>query len=96
MDQIRPWLFIGAYRDTINLAYLQLKSIGAVLQLAEKVDQPDILSQVITIKAELAGRDFPYLENCALQKARLLKLEHHFIGLETFHAFTSLDPPWRK
>jgi protein-tyrosine phosphatase len=50
MDQIRPWLFIGAYRDTIDLAYLQWKSIGAVLQLAEKVEQPNIVSLYLPVE----------------------------------------------
>jgi predicted protein tyrosine phosphatase len=50
MDQIRPWLFIGAYRDTINLAYLQWRSIGAMLQLAEKVEQPNILSLYLPVQ----------------------------------------------
>ncbi len=44
MDQIRPWLFIGAYRDTINQSYLAFKSIQAMLQLAERVEQPNIVS----------------------------------------------------
>lgn len=50
MDQIRPWLFIGAYRDTLNLAYLQWKSIGAMLQLAERVEQPNIVSLYLPVE----------------------------------------------
>jgi len=50
MDQIRPWLFIGNYRDTRNLAYLQFKSIKAMLQLAEKVEQPDIVSLYLAVE----------------------------------------------
>ena len=50
MDQIRPWLFIGAYRDTINLAYLQWKTIGAMLQLAEKVEQPNIVALYLPVE----------------------------------------------
>lgn len=42
MDQIRPWLFIGNYRDTANKSYLAQKSINAILQLAVEVDYPDI------------------------------------------------------
>jgi protein-tyrosine phosphatase len=42
MDEIRPWLFIGTYRDTINIGYLKLKSIKAMLQLAEPVEQENI------------------------------------------------------
>lgn len=50
MDQIRPWLFIGSYRDTKNLAYLRFKSIQAMLQLAEKVEQPDIVSLYLPVE----------------------------------------------
>jgi protein-tyrosine phosphatase len=50
MDQIRAWLFIGAYRDTINTSYLALKSIQAMLQLAEKVEQPNIVSLYLSVE----------------------------------------------
>ena len=50
MDQIRPWLFIGGYRDTLNLAYLQWKSISAMLQLAELVTQPNIVSLYLPVE----------------------------------------------
>ena len=50
MDQIRPWLFIGSYRDTLNRSYLNLKNIRAVLQLAEKVEQPNIISLYLPVE----------------------------------------------
>jgi protein-tyrosine phosphatase len=50
MDEIRPWLFIGAYRDTKNLYYLNLKNIQAMLQLAEKVEQPNIISLYLPVE----------------------------------------------
>ena len=50
MDQIRPWLFIGGYRDTKHLAYLQFKSITAMLQLAERVAQPEIVSLYLPVE----------------------------------------------
>jgi len=50
MDQIRPWLFIGGYRDTKHLAYLQFKSITAMLQLAERVEQPEIVSLYLPVE----------------------------------------------
>lgn len=53
MDQIRPWLFIGAYRDTLNKSYLDFKSIRAMLQLAEKVEHPNIASLYLPV-ADLA------------------------------------------
>lgn len=50
MDQIRPWLFIGAYRDTLNRSYLDFKFIQAMLQLAEKVEQPNIVSLYLPVE----------------------------------------------
>jgi hypothetical protein len=50
MDQIRPWLFVGSYRDTRNLSYLKFRSIGAMLQLAELVEQPDIVSLYLPVE----------------------------------------------
>jgi protein-tyrosine phosphatase len=50
MDEIRPWLLIGAYRDTKNLYYLNLKNIQAMLQLAEKVQQPNIVSVYLPVE----------------------------------------------
>lgn len=58
MDPIRPWLFIGAYRDTLNRSYLDFKSIRAMLQLAGRVEQPDILSLYLPVEdlAPIASR----------------------------------------
>ena len=50
MDQIRPWLFIGTYRDTINKSNLDYKSIRAMLLLAEPVEQPDIVSLYLPVE----------------------------------------------
>jgi len=50
MDQIRPWLFIGKYRDTTNGSYLQHNNIRAMLQLAELVQQPEIDSLYLPVQ----------------------------------------------
>jgi len=50
MDQIRPWLFIGAYRDTLNKSYLEHRAIQAMLQLAERVEQPEIVSLYLPVE----------------------------------------------
>ena len=50
MNQLRPWLYIGKYRDTIDGAYLRAKSITAMLQLAEAVKQPDITSLYLPVE----------------------------------------------
>lgn len=50
MDEIRPWLFIGRFRETLQISYLRSKSIQAMLQLAEKVDQPGITSLYLPVE----------------------------------------------
>ena len=50
MDEVRPWLFIGKYRDTIDRAYLLAKSIDAMLELAEKVEQAGIVSLYLPVE----------------------------------------------
>jgi protein-tyrosine phosphatase len=50
MDEIRPWLFIGKYRDTLQPSYLRSKSIQAMLQLAELVEQPNIVSLYLPVE----------------------------------------------
>jgi hypothetical protein len=50
MDEIRPWLYIGKYRDTLDKNYLDLKSIKAMLQLADLVEQKGINSLFLPIE----------------------------------------------
>ncbi len=50
MDEIRQWLYIGSYRDTKNKSYLALKSIQVMLQLAELVEQPNIVSLYLPVE----------------------------------------------
>lgn len=61
MDEIRPWLFIGKYRETLQPAYLRSKSIQAMLQLADKVEQPDIKSLYLPVE-DYAPLKFSLLE----------------------------------
>jgi hypothetical protein len=42
MDRIRPWLYIGKYRHTLNRRLLLAHKIQAVLQLAAWVPYPDL------------------------------------------------------
>lgn len=50
MDEIRPWLFIGKFRDTLNKAYLDSQSIQAMLQLPKKVEYPGINSLYLPVE----------------------------------------------
>jgi protein-tyrosine phosphatase len=49
MNQIRPWLYIGKYRDTTDLLLLEAHQIGAMLQLAELVEHPGITSLYLPV-----------------------------------------------
>ena len=42
MDRIRPWLYIGKYRHTLNRHLLLSYKIQAVLQLAQPAPYPDL------------------------------------------------------
>ncbi len=49
MNEIRPWLFIGKYRETRDLHLLKSHNIGAMLQLAELVEQPEIITHYLPV-----------------------------------------------
>jgi len=49
MDEIRPWLYIGKYRDTLDKNHLDFKSIQAMLQLADRVEQKGITSLFLPV-----------------------------------------------
>lgn len=44
MYLIRPWLYLGKFRETKSLSLLQLNGIEAMLQFAEPVEHPGIAS----------------------------------------------------
>jgi protein-tyrosine phosphatase len=50
MDEIRSWLYIGKYRDTLDKNYLDFKSIKAMLQLADRVEQEGISSLFLPVE----------------------------------------------
>lgn len=50
MYQIRPWLYVGKYRDTLDPYWLGLHQIEAVLQLAEAVKEPGITSLYLPVE----------------------------------------------
>lgn len=50
MNQIRPWLYIGKYKDTLRYSYLSENKIGSMLQLAELVKQPAMVSLYLAIE----------------------------------------------
>jgi protein-tyrosine phosphatase len=50
MNEIRPWLYVGKYRDTLNPVLLVSHRIEAMLQLAEAVKQPGIASLYLPVE----------------------------------------------
>ena len=50
METIRPWLHIGKYRDTLNQSLLTSYRIGAMLQLAEHVQHPQITTLYLPVE----------------------------------------------
>ena len=50
MNSIRNWLYIGKYRETLDITLLEARKIGAMLQLAEAVKQPDIESLYLPVE----------------------------------------------
>ena len=50
MYPIRPWLYVGKYRETLDCALLHHSGISAMLQLAESVQQPRISSLYVPIE----------------------------------------------
>jgi hypothetical protein len=50
MNQIRPWLFIGKYRETLDSGLLKINGINAMLQLAELVNQPEITCLYLAVE----------------------------------------------
>jgi predicted protein tyrosine phosphatase len=50
MDQIRPWLYIGKYRETRDGRYLAAHNITAMLLLAELVEHLGITSLYLAVE----------------------------------------------
>jgi protein-tyrosine phosphatase len=50
VDQIRPWLYIGKYRETVNQPLLAAYRIQAMLLLAEAIEQPGIISLYLPVE----------------------------------------------
>ena len=49
MNQVRPWLYIGKYRETTDLDLLNTYKINTMLQFAERVEQPNITSLYLPV-----------------------------------------------
>ena len=50
MNAIRDWLYVGKYRETLDSTLLAAQKIGAMLQLAEAVKQPEVESLYLPVE----------------------------------------------
>jgi hypothetical protein len=50
MDAIRPWLYVGKYRETLDVDLLATKKIDAMLLLAQDVTHPGITSIYLPVE----------------------------------------------
>jgi protein-tyrosine phosphatase len=50
MQQIRPWLLIGKYRETLDHDLLARAGVGALLHLAARVEPPGITTLYLPIE----------------------------------------------
>src|SRR5688572_28430335 len=50
MNQIRPWLYIGKWRETVDTSLLRLHKITALLHLASDVRHPDMECRYIAVE----------------------------------------------
>jgi hypothetical protein len=58
MYRIRDWLYVGKYRETLDAELLRAQGIGAVLQLADPVEYPDIDALYLNVvDGELLARE---------------------------------------
>ena len=71
MNSVRPWLFVGKFRDTLNPNYLKANNIEAMLQFAELVEYPGILA------CHLAVEDGVPLTPVDFQRGLNFILEQH-------------------
>ncbi|RDV11074.1 hypothetical protein DXT99_25495 [Pontibacter diazotrophicus] len=74
MDPVRPWLFVGKFRDTLNPKNLKANNIEAMLQFAELVEYPGIVS------FHLAVEDGIPLTTADFQRGMRFILQHHQSG----------------
>ena len=60
MDAVRPWLYVGKYRETLNVNLLAGRKIEVMLQLAEAVTYPHITSIYLPVED---GEPLPDLQS---------------------------------
>lgn len=54
MQTIRPWLYVGKFRETQDEELLRQQGIGGILQLADHVNSPNVPSLYIAVEDGVA------------------------------------------
>lgn len=80
MYNIRPWLRIGKLSETYDRRLLQEENVGAMLQLAQAVEQPNIASVYLPIE------DGQPLPDAVLRKGVAFVREQNAAGRTTLIA----------
>ncbi len=76
--EIRPWLFLGRYTDTLDLVYLREHGIQAILELHDLVDESDIdvlflpIEEGEPLPAETIDRGLAFVDQHRLSGKRVL------------------------
>jgi hypothetical protein len=78
MNPVRPWLYIGTYRETLEYRLLVANRIEAMLQFAEPVEQQGITSLFLPVKdvepipAKFLSQGISFVRNHKCQQHRIL------------------------
>lgn len=72
MVQIRPWLYIGTYWDTLDRQMLISNGINTMFQLGRPVEQKDIISLYLTVDDGV-----PIPDNLLQQGVHFIRREKH-------------------
>lgn len=78
MEIIRPWLYVGKYRDTLNYSLLSAYHIGAMLQLAEHVQHPKMATRYLPVEdgvllaSELLHQGIAFVQDAYQQEQKVL------------------------
>lgn len=78
MHRIRSWLYVGKYRETLNPHLLAANEIGAILQLADLVEQPGVtflylpVDDGVPLPAELLRKGVDFVIASKKQNNRIL------------------------
>src|SRR5688572_12218994 len=89
MDRIRPWLYFGKYRETLNRRLLAVNQIEAMLQLAELVEHPLVALLVIVAGSSrtraFTHDQFRWGQELAVCQRLLLKFASQHFGRLVAH-----------